>query len=96
MEQKCNSPTATHAGPVLHTRHVLTFRTLPSLSTPALPAIYHVHAQLTYEHDGSHPEHYRGWGRMMGEITHVYDPPEVSVCVCGSDDRLSLIICLVL
>lgn len=33
--------------------------------------------QLSYTHDGSHTEHYRGWGRMLGEVTHVYDPPQV-------------------
>lgn len=32
---------------------------------------------MTYEHDGSHPQHYRHWARMMGEITHVFEPPKV-------------------
>ena len=27
--------------------------------------------QLTYVHDGSHPETYRGWARMVGHVTEV-------------------------
>lgn len=45
--------------------------------------------QMTYKHDGSHPQHYRTWGRMVGEITHVYDPPEVrATCTVGCSGRL--------
>jgi len=30
-----------------------------------------IYAQLDYDHDGSHPETYRGWARMVGEVTKV-------------------------
>lgn len=51
---------------------------VPFLYTGAVPQLgMGLYLQLNYEHDGSHPEAFRGWARMTRRITHVFEPPEV-------------------
>lgn len=40
------------------------------IASPA-PAGQQLYLQINYEHDGSHPEYYRGWERMSGTVTQV-------------------------
>lgn len=35
--------------------------------------------QITYKHDGSHPQAYCSWARMVGHVTEVLPPPPVGV-----------------
>ena len=48
----------------------------PFLLSGRQPAVGQaLYVQLNYDHDGSHPEFYKGWARMVGEVTKVLPPP---------------------
>ena len=53
---------------------------VPFLRQGRRPAVgQRLYVQLRYAHDGSHPEEFRGWARMTGEVTRVYPPPPAGV-----------------
>lgn len=64
---------------------------VPFLRTGRPPAVgQRIYAQVSYTHDGSHPDNYRGWARMVGEVTEVLPTPPVGLYAVYPGSRATL------